>query len=224
MSLIGGTSSFRIAHDEGVGDFYHGQSICYYNQKSGCLVKREQRLVCLWSNSGKEFDPEAWKTFQPKYVLWVDDNFNIVPPSSHQNESVDESNSQSVDESNSQSVDESNSQSVDVIDILNRSIKKSPSKKQKLENKVLVKNVTENDQITDKIVESVITSTLDEKKLKEEQSDIQEYYVKEVSKVIDPKTAKSVKQPPKKAPPKKAPPSKKSTPVKGGRRRKSSKK
>lgn len=65
MSSITSSQAFLLSRDRELGDYSHGQTISYYDE-SGILVKTEFKNVLLWSNSGKEFDREAWKTFQPR--------------------------------------------------------------------------------------------------------------------------------------------------------------
>lgn len=65
MSSITSSQAFLLSRDRELGDYSHGQTISYYDE-SGILLKTEFKNVLLWSNSGKEFDREAWKTFQPR--------------------------------------------------------------------------------------------------------------------------------------------------------------
>lgn len=184
LSAIVNSQPFLRARDEGLGDYYHGQSTSYRNVKTGYLVKYEQKLVCLWSNTGAKFDPEEWKTFKPETVLFVDDNFKIVEPDIPVQQFQDiQISSRPTQPSSTQMPSE------------------SPVKKHKVDNEtdnidppllgskapLATSNevLTESEQLTNYIVAKTVELTAQDRKIDEEQSAIQEYYVKEISKTVD---------------------------------------
>ena len=69
-SSIIGSQSFQRAKKNGHGDYFHGQSVRFY--ENGHLIYSYFQNVLLWSNSGKPFDPDRHKTFIPQIIVDID--------------------------------------------------------------------------------------------------------------------------------------------------------
>ena len=246
-SSITSSQPFLMARDQGIGDFYHGQSIAYYDRK-GNLVKSEQRLVLLWSNTGKDFDPDTWKTFVPRYTMYVDEKGEIIPAPENKTTFSKRDDLQNANNANSVSLtpptplkqqEAVTINNIDVpkkstntgIDILQRSLQ-NPSNKQKISAPEPKKKVEkpkiqdENSKIDEKIVEMVVEQTKYDVEIAIEQSEIQEFYAKEESKteIEEPSVKKQKNSLEKKKNQKKNVIVRKNPPRKAKKNRKSSKK
>ena len=60
---IENSSTFRAAQD-GFGEYYHGQTILYYDENGNLEKREEQPMVLLWSNQ-QSFDKDLFTTFLP---------------------------------------------------------------------------------------------------------------------------------------------------------------
>lgn len=60
--------AFSTIKDKQCGDFYHSQTVSYYNRQ-GALYKTESTMVLLYSND-KPYDKELYKTFKPRIVVF----------------------------------------------------------------------------------------------------------------------------------------------------------
>lgn len=52
-----------------IGDYYHGRTICVYDHH-GHLISSSHEKVLLWSNSGKPFNEDEYKTFESLIIKY----------------------------------------------------------------------------------------------------------------------------------------------------------
>lgn len=200
---IASSQVFMLARDKGIGDYSHGQTISYYGP-GGHLVKRDHRVVLLWSNSGKPFDKTTYMTFKPKIVLHVNEKGDLcVDPDILQKENTN--NSVELDivpvlvETNvveTNSVEIANPR-INVRDVLLKSIQ-PPLKKQHIE----APTKPEIEEI------EVVNETQEQQDLDINQSDIQEIDIKVPPKEDIPKKKKKQTQQTSKKGPRRNPPRK----------------
>lgn len=195
------SQAFILARDHGCGDYYHGQTISYYDTK-GHLVKTDHRNVLLWANSGKPFNKETWKTFVPRYVMYVDEDGKVIPKTGEKSEHVKRMDRVRERMKNIDPPPKTTGRIPYVfvtspkksnMEVLQQSIQPPPKKQKimnisersKMKEDTIRKNIFKNNNrqaIDESLIESV-----NELKVDEEQSDIQEFYVKEISKnEVDP--------------------------------------
>lgn len=208
---IANSEAFKLARDDGVGDYYHGQTIIYYDHL-GHLVKTDHKNVLLWSNSGKYFDEKAYLTFKPRTVLYLDESHISSPEPIAVDAPTLKMEFDPVPESPLPPRES-------VKDVLIRSIQPSSKKQQtvfpkKAQNeanndpimKIILDETLEQAKLYEKqIMKKVLDETLEQTKLDEKQSDMQEFYAKKLTKKQPTLSQKKKKQfPPRRNPPRKA--------------------